>query len=389
MKNVENKDMLHCTGCGLCESICPVQAIKIKEKNGFLRPNIDEKKCILCGKCVNHCPGLQKDDIVCKYNMFNKILYGHSMAELTRSEAASGGVTTELLRYVLQWDIVDYVVTAAEYHYNRSLGYRIITKENINDLYTLSGSNYCPTNIGGAIKEIRIREGSCLIVCLPCLARGIRKLQETDDILKKKIKYVVSLLCNHVPSYNATDYLLKKYNLAIPDIVKYRGKGWFGHFRAYKLIGREKKLIREIPFSQYFTTGFSYYFWQPACLDCKDHFGNYADICMGDADFIKYRREVEENQGETICFIKNVQLLKVIKEMERHNYIYLRNDISDNELELIYGPLTQKRGDNQNLWNDTEKIIKNEQKVAILKEIRSSRFFNMMRKIRRILNYEK
>ncbi len=41
-----------CIGCGGCVSICPVDAIELKNKT----INIDEEKCIECGKCVEFCP---------------------------------------------------------------------------------------------------------------------------------------------------------------------------------------------------------------------------------------------------------------------------------------------------------------------------------------------
>lgn len=384
MKNIENKDMAHCSGCGLCESICPVAAITTKESNGFLRPFVDPSQCVSCGKCVKYCPGIQKDNTIYSYKSFDNIIYGHSMVDTTRKEAASGGITTELIRYVLEKNIVDYVVTSAEYHNDKSLEYKIIKKENVDDIYNLSGSNYCPANIGKAIRQIKESKGSCLVVCLPCLARGIRRLQETDVVLNEKIKYIVCLLCNHVPSYNATNYLLKKYDIGTPDVVKYRGNGWFGYFRTYKINSAgARSATKEIPYSQYFATGFSKYFWQQSCLECNDHFGKYADICMGDADFIKYRDEKLDNQGETICFIKNTELSKILNEMETQGYIYLKADIDEDELSLIYGPLTIKSGKTWNLHNNYKQILKMERKMTIFDKIRRSRLYGIIRSVRR------
>lgn len=41
-----------CDGCGLCEEICPVEAVKMKEK----QPLIEEEWCIGCGVCATCCP---------------------------------------------------------------------------------------------------------------------------------------------------------------------------------------------------------------------------------------------------------------------------------------------------------------------------------------------
>ena len=45
---------IFCLQCGLCISICPVEAIKRNPKTGAVM--VDEDKCIGCGDCVHICP---------------------------------------------------------------------------------------------------------------------------------------------------------------------------------------------------------------------------------------------------------------------------------------------------------------------------------------------
>ncbi|VVB84138.1 F(420)H(2) dehydrogenase subunit I [uncultured archaeon] len=40
-----------CTECGLCEKLCPYEAIKCSPK-----PVFDMAKCYGCWRCYNHCP---------------------------------------------------------------------------------------------------------------------------------------------------------------------------------------------------------------------------------------------------------------------------------------------------------------------------------------------
>ncbi|MGD9015054.1 MAG: 4Fe-4S binding protein [Candidatus Omnitrophota bacterium] len=44
-------DKAKCAGCGACEEVCPVKAIKVKDDKAVV-----SKECIECGVCVNECP---------------------------------------------------------------------------------------------------------------------------------------------------------------------------------------------------------------------------------------------------------------------------------------------------------------------------------------------
>lgn len=46
----------HCTGCGQCENICPVDAISIAGEKKQKKAVVDESMCLGCGVCVQNCP---------------------------------------------------------------------------------------------------------------------------------------------------------------------------------------------------------------------------------------------------------------------------------------------------------------------------------------------
>lgn len=333
-----NKDLENsCTGCGLCASVCPQDCIEIRtNKAGFCRPFIIENKtCINCGRCKIYCTGYIVRKSKGEDEIRKSCFYGHSKNEEHRFLAASGGVATEFLVYLLKYDYIDYIVTADTYKNDRNAGFRIV--ENYEDIYNYRGSNYCPVPMGKAVSYIRNRKGKCAIVVLPCLASGIKNLLENDIILREKICFIISLFCNHIPSYNATEWLLEQNNFKENiSTVTYRGRGWFGTFRAF---GKSKNL--EIPFSEYFGGGFSRYFWQKSCMNCLDHIGNSADISFGDADFVKYRSN-ESNVGESIFYINNKEVQYIIKKMQLDDIIIVESDIKKEEFFSIYGELIYK-----------------------------------------------
>lgn len=54
--NLEGKNS--CVGCGVCQKVCPSNAIKFfKDENGkVVSYTFDLEKCIFCGNCMYYCP---------------------------------------------------------------------------------------------------------------------------------------------------------------------------------------------------------------------------------------------------------------------------------------------------------------------------------------------
>jgi len=312
-----------CTSCGICSAICPKNAISNKLQDGFFRPDINDKLCIECGKCVSCCPGINLREST--YEDYTEFYYGHSADSSYRYMAASGGVCTEFLIYLLDTDIVDYIITSKIYGNNNELKPQVIGKNGRYRelLKEAGGSNYCPVDNSELLSIINNLDGTCAIVALPCTQFAINFWRERFD-KAGKIKYIVGLLCNHVPSYNATEYLCEEYNRKDAEYIRYRGHGWFGNASFYKesIKGNstaQMELAGQVPFGQYFSGNFAHMFWQKACIKCKDHFGIFADVTFGDADFIKERDPA--NIGETAIFIRNVELTDAFDNMQKESRI--------------------------------------------------------------------
>ena len=59
MKNVPvlYKRKEECCGCSACYAVCSQHAIKMEaDSEGFLYPEIDQNKCVVCGACLKVCP---------------------------------------------------------------------------------------------------------------------------------------------------------------------------------------------------------------------------------------------------------------------------------------------------------------------------------------------
>jgi ferredoxin len=54
LTNYVDKDETRCTHCGMCISICPVEALTMDRSVWKVR--YDAEKCIACGMCIDACP---------------------------------------------------------------------------------------------------------------------------------------------------------------------------------------------------------------------------------------------------------------------------------------------------------------------------------------------
>lgn len=94
MKYINN---LKCTGCGACVSACPVTAIKMKTKNGFMYPIINEEKCRQCGLCTQVCPTEKNHQPnICEYFIVQ------NRNKKQRLNSQSGGLFSALAQEIIR-----------------------------------------------------------------------------------------------------------------------------------------------------------------------------------------------------------------------------------------------------------------------------------------------
>ena len=89
----------HCCGCGACQGICPVHAVKMKnDREGFIRAYVAEEKCISCGMCTAVCPVSPDKSL---FSETRKVFAAVNKDEDTVRRSSSGGVFSALARELL------------------------------------------------------------------------------------------------------------------------------------------------------------------------------------------------------------------------------------------------------------------------------------------------
>ena len=287
-----------CVGCGTCIALCLEEAIKltINEKKGIYVPTLNEEKCNNCGICYEVCPGHEVDfknlnlEIFCKEpediligNCLNCYI-GHTINYDIRYNSASGGLITQLLIFALEEGIINGALVT-RMKKDKPLEPEPFIARTKEEFIEASKSKYCPVPANVALKEIlNSREGEKFaVVGLPCHIHGIRKAEQINKKLKEKIVLHFGIICNHTPTFLATEFLLKKMKIKKEDIEKldYRGEGWPGGMKITTKNGN--KIFVPHFSSGYWGIVFNSFFFPMRCTLCSDKVCGLSDVSFADA----------------------------------------------------------------------------------------------------------
>lgn len=336
-----------CLGCGICEDVCPKHCISIKRINGENKPIINNSMCLgdKCSRCLKVCPGIginlketshslygngQEDKYIGRYV---SLYTGYSLDDNIRYHGASGGLVSQFLIYLLEKKIIDGAVVTGFSETNplSPISYIARTKE---DIVRARSSKYCPVSLNKVGNEIKNSEGKYIIVGLPCHIQGFRKRALIDSKFKEKVLGYFSIYCSSNRTFNAQEFLLKKYGVKKENVTRfaYRDNGCLGdmvieaerqgqEFPSFAMDKgsecRESKSKISIPFIHYY--GALRSFFKPRrCLTCIDHYGELADVCFGDIHIKPYS---SDKVGVSSWIVRNPFFDDLFKKAAREGYI--------------------------------------------------------------------
>lgn len=272
-KYLENNREQDCYGCGICEWVCPTQAIKMQEDHrGFVYPVVSNTECIQCGKCHKACP-VEMEKLGTKGTIYQ---LAHKSREVCLA-SQSGGAFTALSDVILQRKGVVYGAAFAKDF--TVVHKRAETKEQRSAMH---GSKYVQSRITKKIlkqleKDIR-DERDILFTGTPCQCAMIAKNYGGYDKI-----IICDFICHGVPSpyvwKENLSYMEKKYHMEIRKAVfrnkRCRGKGnntesyysWDGN---------------EIFSNEYSALYYSHLAHRKSCFSCQfAKQERYADITIG------------------------------------------------------------------------------------------------------------
>lgn len=236
-----------CSACGLCVSLCPVNAIAMQKNVPTL---IGE--CTRCGFCYQGCPrsffplskvkerffGHEQTEIEQRIGRCVERFTARSLNDEIFDRAANGGTTTALLHYLLEKQIVDAILHLGRTHENCFICHHAFTIISTTPEETLRGSR-SKNQITPVLHDLKkmTQFPRYAIVGLSCHVQAIRKLQvikddpelkglfkglsKVADNLLQNLKFVIGVNCFANTKYGAIDKIYEKFGIREEDVIKY------------------------------------------------------------------------------------------------------------------------------------------------------------------------
>lgn len=347
----------NCTGCGVCEAVCPVACIAMRENElGEKHPNINESICIKCGRCMLICPVNKEQKLNTPINCYA----AWNEDSIERKKSASGGLATLFSHAVIENGGVVFGVK-----YNKDFTPITAKAVTIDELEAFKGSKYVQSNIStNTYREIRhcLMDGKIvLFIGVPCQIAGLKSYLKNDY----SNLYTIDLLCHGTTpsSYfkQEIEYLQKQHGIGKFDNIRFRGNDEYNFHLTFW--NGEKCLYDKSGNTQPYLYGFLYGLTlRKSCYSCRYAKPERAgDITLG--DFISLGTKIpfpHKTENTSYCttntekgeelynfIVKKFTSLKTIKRQieERFDYpLSILKPVPENHKTKRFRSLYKKHG---------------------------------------------
>lgn len=400
---LENK----CIGCGICDAICPVDVLKMDFNSiGMYEPKEVEGCLDKCTLCMDSCPFVSENpnekELAKKLfekeenSIFHKDLgYFVNTYEVhkkdinERLKSASGGAGHSILKNLLEQKLVDTILTVESNNDPDKL-FKFSNFKEVKELEKIRSSIYYPTEMSEVLDFVMKNDGKYAITTLPCFAKAIRLAQEKNSKLRKRIKFVIGLVCGQMKSKEYTHTLAK--NAVGTDrltSVNYRVKeknnsamNFSFEFKSLKNQKTERLSNINLPSKLWGSRAFT----PNACNSCTDVFAHCADIVLMDAWLPEY---MNDYKGHTLVLSRTNEISTLLEnsqdiESKKINYykaflsqkpvVDNKNAVALGSKNIFVNKINKIKFEIQKLSN--ENYEKNKNTINLL--------FNKIEKIRKI-----
>lgn len=213
---------------------------------------------------------------------------GYALEEAIRSVAASGGIVSALLIDMLERGEIQGALVSrlgAKEGKIAALTTLVCDREGV---LAHAGSAYVDTDVVVQVKALKKFSGKAAVVALPCQARAIRALIESDASLREKVHVIISLVCRGTVDIAFYHDFMKKHGIDESEVQRIR----VARRHVEGTVFFESQATeggREVSFFTLNAYRMAGIHAKKRCCWCVEHLGAAADIVAGDLYCREYK----------------------------------------------------------------------------------------------------
>jgi coenzyme F420 hydrogenase subunit beta len=319
-----------CVGCGVCAYLCPKDAVQLFDfPSEGIRPVVASDACGTCCDCVRACPAVSTDfsfppsptpasESLRPWGPVLEIWEGYASDSEIRFQGSSGGALTAISAYCLEVLGMHGVL-----HIGQSPTDPVRNSTRLSrtrgELMSAAGSRYSPASVGNGLGLVESAPSPCVVIGKPSEIAGVSNACKVRDPLRKKVGVTLSFFCAETPSTGGTIALLDRFGIRPDslDSLRFRGKGWPGHFVATRKGEAEpaaKMTYRE-------SWGFLQAHRPWSVQMWPDGTGELADITCGDP---WYEKPDGTNPGFSLLLARTQRGVEILRGAREKGYLTLQ-----------------------------------------------------------------
>jgi coenzyme F420-reducing hydrogenase beta subunit len=221
---------------------------------------------------------------------FNRSYFAYAGNESLRQKAASGGVATALLSFLLDSQQIDGALVCRSVIKDGKVRPEFFVAKTMKDLLSAQGSKYMAVDFSeDALPLLRSFNGRLAVTLLPCDTSTLKRAMENDADLAERITFAITLFCGHNSVHELTDMVTHKLAPKGALLLDFHHRQ--GHWRGTLRSEFDNGKIVEKPFTYFSDYQNLYFFCQQKCHHCNDHSGYDGDISVGDIWSLRMKEE--------------------------------------------------------------------------------------------------
>ena len=318
-----------CNRCGACVGLSEGKLVFADRTGRYLPEIMDEPDEALADRLWEACPGGRFDFPAYRRRFYpettpfhvytgpyNSLSIGYATDASVRAAAASGGVLTAVLLWLLEKKMIEGAVVTgmSESEPWMPRSYIATTPEQIK---SAAQSKYVITSVNELLPQMEQFQGRLAYVGVPGQVQAIRKLQAMNDPSVRRVRYILGPFFGETLHFSSIISFLRSYGVKdYRQITRlyFRYGEWPGRMRV------ELKDGRVIELKKFHANYLIPFHILKNSLLCTDQSNEFTDISGGDAWAPTYE---ERGKGFSLVVSRSETGLQILKDMQKEGTLNL------------------------------------------------------------------